>query len=379
MNIKQALKRVAVAAGRCVFLLEYYFCRLLPKRDIITFMSRQSDEPSLDFRLLRTHIVCNYPDMRVVILAKKVGNPIRYIFHMIVQTYYLAVSRAVVLDSFCIVLGLLYKHVDTPVLQMWHALGLMKKAGYALLDKGEESRSASDAELFGMHKGYTSVLMSSANLAEEFSQTFNVDKDVLFEAPLPRVDALLSEYYRQERRYEIYDAFPQLVGKRVIVYAPTFRRVPALNEADAMRALVDQIDFNTTVLIYQRHPVSAQRIDDERVLQDYDCRYNMLFVADAVITDYSTVIYEAGLLDIPVYLYAYDQEEYLAKRELHLDLARDIPTVFTSDAKELMAAVYAGNFDHAAFCSFIRRYIAVPVGQSCAARIAEHLFSLIQR
>ena len=86
----------------------------------------------------------------------------------------------------------------------------------------------------------------------------------------------------------------------------------------------------------------------------------MLFVADYVISDYSTVIYEAGLLDLPVFLYAYD-----------------IPTLFTDDAEAIVRAIEHDDFDHAAYQAFIRRNVAIPEHGSCTARVVEHVFDLI--
>ena len=37
----------------------------------------------------------------------------------------------------------------------------------------------------------------------------------------------------------------------------------------------------------------------------------MLFVADYVISDYSCIVYEAAVRDIPLYFYNYDMEEYI--------------------------------------------------------------------
>lgn len=75
----------------------------------------------------------------------------------------------------------------------------------------------------------------------------------------------------------------------------------------------------------------------------------MLFVADYVISDYSTVIYEAGLLDLPVFLYAYDWPDYSKKRSLYIDPKRDIPTLFTDDAEAIVRAIEHDDFDHAAY------------------------------
>lgn len=59
-------------------------------------------------------------------------------------------------------------------------------------------------------------------------------------------------------------------------------------------------------------------------------------MADAIISDYSTVIYEAGLLDIPVYLYAYDWATYREKRGLTIDFENDVPALFTGDPNAIM-------------------------------------------
>lgn len=46
----------------------------------------------------------------------------------------MATSRAIILDSYCIAVSLLGERIKAPVVQIWHALGNMKKFGYAALD-----------------------------------------------------------------------------------------------------------------------------------------------------------------------------------------------------------------------------------------------------
>lgn len=125
------------------------------------------------------------------------------------------------------------------------------------------------------------------------------------------------------------------------------------------------------------HPLDDLRINNPHVFQHYPSQYDMLFVADYVISDYSTVIYEAGLLDLPVFFYAYDWPDYSKKRSLYIDPKRDIPTLFTDDAEAIVRAIEHDDFDHAAYQAFIRRNVAIPEHGSCTARVVEHVFDLI--
>ena len=371
------MKAALISIARAGVIALHGLFSLLPVPKRIVYLSRQQDGTTTDFDMLSSYIAEHYPGWQNVILAKTLNNPVRYAPHVFRQIYHIATCRAVVLDSYCIVVSLLGPRVKAPVLQMWHALGNMKKFGYMTLDT-PEGRSSSTARLLHMHEGYDSALVSSASFAEDLAAGFNMDASLLYEAPLPRTDLLVDEAVRTRERERIYAAFPELKEKRNIVYCPTFRREPAPNEAQAMEALVNAVDFERYNLIFKRHPVSTQRIEDARVLQDYDQdAYNMLYIADYAISDYSTVIYEAGLLGIPLYLYAYDWDSYAGKRALNIDMQHDVPALFSADANEIMAAVQAGEFDAESYAEFTKDNVAVPQDMSCTQRVAEHLFAMI--
>ena len=371
------MKGFVVGVGTAMLLIVYRLLCLLPMRDRIVCLSRQSDDEPLDFKLIREYVGERHPGWDVVVLAKKLGSPVAYLPHMLRQLYYIATSRAVVLDSYCIVVSLLAGHLRVPVVQMWHAMGNMKKFGYTAIGQ-EEGRPAETARLMRMHKGYTSVLISSMSFVDDYAAGFGVDPGIIYEAPLPRADLLLDAEYAARERARIEGLYPELSGKRNIVYAPTFRREPAPNEAEAMARLVESVDFDRYNLIYMAHPVSTQRLDDPRVLQGYDRSCNMLFAADYVISDYSTVIYEAGLLGLPVYLYAYDWDTYSERRSLNIDIEHDVPALFSDDPWEIMDAIGRDRFDAAAFGRFIARNVAVPAEGSCTERVVEHILALCE-
>lgn len=177
------MKRHLINAVRMMMLLIYRFFRAFPRKRRIVCLSRESDRPTTDFRLIRHYVRQTHPDYSVVILAKKLHNPVRYGFHMIRQLYFIATSQAVLLDTYAIVVSLLAGYIDVPVIQMWHALGNMKRFGYTALGS-KEGRKFSTASLLNMHRGYTSVLISSKSFISDYARGFDIDPSIIYEAPL---------------------------------------------------------------------------------------------------------------------------------------------------------------------------------------------------
>lgn len=353
--------------------LFYRLCTLCPTGNRWVLISRQSDRAPLDFRLIAQWCARQDQPIQVVILAKQLHNPVSYIFEMVKQLFYIATSKAVILDSYCIVVSLLGDSIKAPVVQIWHALGNMKKFGYTALDS-EEGRSSATAYLMRMHEGYNAVAISSLSFRDDFAAGFDIDPRLLFESPLPRVDLLVDKKLREAQRIALLQEYPQLQGKMTIVYCPTFRKVLSSNAREATRALIEAVDFTRYNLIYKPHPVSTQVVDDPRVITI--TTPDPLFVADYVISDYSTVIYEAGLLDVPVYLFAYDWKDYGQKRGMNIDIEKDVPTLFTDNAVEIIQAIENNDFDHEAYRAFIRHNIALPESTSCTDHLCRYIQSL---
>jgi CDP-ribitol ribitolphosphotransferase len=371
------VKKVVVGIFRALVILLYRICSLFPEKNRIVCLSRQTNETPRDFALIHSYIEEHDPDWEVVILAKTLDNPLKYLPHIFKQIRFIATSRMVVLDSYCIAVCLLGNRISAPVLQMWHALGNMKQFGYMTLDT-PEGRSSKDAKIWHMHEGYDSVLVSSMSFADDLAAGFNVSPSILYEAPLPRVDLYISPENKRREQKRAIQAIPELAnGKKNIVYCPTFRRIPAPNEKEAMQSLVDAIDFSKYNLIFKRHPVSKQRIEDSRVIQDYPQSVNPLYCADYAISDYSTVIYEAGLLKIPLFLYAYDWDTYAQKRSLNIDIEHAVPTLFTDDPKLIAAAIRNDSFDVDAYEGFVLENISIPTDGNCTKRVVDHIFSMI--
>ena len=52
---------------------------------------------------------------------------------------------------------------------------------------------------------------------------------------------------------------------------------------------------------------------------------DLLLITDLLITDYSSSIFEAALLEVPMLFYAFDEEEYMASRDFYFAYEEMVP------------------------------------------------------
>ena len=80
-------------------------------------------------------------------------------------------------------------------------------------------------------------------------------------------------------------------------------------------------------------------------LSDEDELNDLLFVTDLLITDYSSVVFEASLLDIPMLFYAFDLFDYISKRDFYYDFESFVPGKIVFSQRELTEAITTGDFE----------------------------------
>lgn len=353
-----------VTIGIVILNIIYFFIKLLPTQNKITMISRQSNKPSYDFLLLEKEILNKNKNTKVVILCKELKNgykstikdKIMYIFHMFKQMYHIATSKVVILDSYCIVISILKHKKRLKVIQMWHSMGTMKKFGYAILDKAEGSKEKL-AKKMKMHCNYDYIFASSEAYKKDLAKGFNYTMDHILTYPLPRVDLLNDKKYQNEMKEKIYKKFPSLKKKKNIIYCPTFRK----NEENLQKAidkLVEATNLSKYNLIIKLHPLSKIKVDKPGILVEKNfSTFDILSVADFVISDYSCVIYEAAQLNIPLYFYSFDIEKYLNERGLALDYNKELPGVISKDAKEIIDAIENRKYDFPSLKKFVSKYV----------------------
>jgi len=343
-SVKQRLTSLGVRVFVGLANTAYAGFKLLPVRRKVTFITWNADRPSLDFRVLMERLRHLPQPPAVVALCRQLRRTpagyARYAVHMLHQMYAMATSQVVVLDAYCILASALHHRPSLRVVQIWHALGAFKKFGWSVVDKSEGWAEQSDmpardlARLLRMHAGYTDIAVSCAGAIPCFAEAFNADPAVVRIAWLPRADVLRDETAMAELRSRILAAHPELGGGRVVLYAPTLRR-SSMN-AERVGELAEAVRAGGWKLIVKTHAIRGETgesyLPDSAIDVPEFSAFELLALADAVITDYSAIVYEAYLRTIPVFFYAYDMAAYEEARGFYTPVSQFPAGVYTSAA-----------------------------------------------
>lgn len=354
---------VIIKIGIFVLNIVYAVIKLCPTQKKIVMISRQSNIPSSEFKMIQKEIYRQDKKTKVVLLCKTLDggvdstifNKIKYAFHMLVQMYHIATAKVVILDSYCIVVSILNHKKSLKVIQMWHSMGTMKKFGYTALDTAEGS-SSRIAHAMKMHHNYDYAFASAEAYKDHLASGFNCDKKKILTMPLPRLDLLQSRSYALKTQEKVYEKYPVLREKPVIMYCPTFRK----DEADFEKAcydLVNAVDTDKYNLVMKLHPLSKVQLNDNVIQAKEFSSFDILFVADYVISDYSCIVYEAAVRDIPLYFYNFDMELYTDGRGLAIDYEHELPGVTSKDAKVIAEAIDSQQYDMEELKAFTEKYI----------------------
>ena len=355
----------AIAIFRGFLNLIYAVFKLFPVRNKITLISRQSDSASEDFLMLKTELKKQSPDTEVKILCKKLRKSppalFSYMGHILVQMYHIATSRTVVLDSYCIPISILKQRKKLRVIQIWHAMGALKKFGLSI--RGEEEGSNPKlAKAMRMHRNYTCVIASGKSCIKPFAEAFGCSEEIIEIASLPRVDRLMSDKQKQSVKDKIFDRYPELkqakdYNKSIIVYAPTFRKRRDISSE--IESLIDEIKAEDRIIVIKKHPLMELSMEESKgvIIDKSFSTEEMLYIADYVISDYSAIVFEAALLEKRMCYFAFDLDEYKASRSFYLDYESDMPGAVCRNAYEVEAALRDFHFDVEAVRSFAHSYV----------------------
>lgn len=350
---------------RLILNIIYVFMKLFPVRENkVLFCSRQSNDIPLDFKLIEKELKRREPEITCVFICRKIESGIKnyaeFGVAMIKSMYYLATCRVCILDSYWPAVSMLKHKKTLSVIQIWHAIGKIKKSGRASLDAAS-GRSSDMANALGMHRNYDYIIAGAPAWNSCYCQSFGVTEDMLLNYGLPRIDYLIDTEKTNRERF--FAENPELAGREIILYAPTFRRNMESKWAD----IVAGIDCSRYVLIIKNHP--SQRIYGEKprdnvyYFDDWKTM-DLIAVCDYVITDYSAIALEAAILNRKTYYWVYDYEEYINNNGLNIDLYKIVPDNVFKDVKDIMKNIEEGRFNMEQFSTYRSSFLPENMGTS---------------
>ncbi|MEV0186303.1 CDP-glycerol glycerophosphotransferase family protein [Streptomyces sp. NPDC050625] len=175
-------------------------------------------------------------------------------------------------------------------------------------------------------------------------------------------------------------------GATAVLYAPTHRDyeagwTPRLDLA----ALADRLGENTVLLVRGHYfyggaasPLAGLRRTGRVVdVSSYDPVEELSLAADALITDYSSIMFDYANLDRPIVIYADDWETYATTRGVYFDLMSEAPGQVARTQEELAEIFTSGAWrDETATKAravFRRRFCEYDDGRA-AERVVRRVF-----
>lgn len=346
--------------------------KLLKTKNQIVYLSRQSNTKSLDMELLEKAIKEQDPSVKQVFRVRMINDgaleKIKYCLSIFADMYYLATSKVAIVDTYSITVSCLNHKKSLKVIQIWHALGATKKFGWQSLGT-KEGRDEKISKAMCMHKNYNYVLSPSSATAKFYMEAFNVDQSKMVICPLPRVDFITNG---KAKVNEFFSLNPGFGHKKLVLYVPTFREREAYVTQMLKTAFEDKPEYQ---LIISQHPLSKAPVDEKYSTNGTFTTYDLMKIADVIITDYSACAFEASLLMKPLYFFVPDYNEYMLERGINVDLYEEMPSAVFDDADKLISAIEQNAYDTNMLWQFKEKYVESSQSE-CANTLAK--FVLMQ-
>lgn len=357
-EIRINIIRIVIHIGKIFLNIIYFFIKIFPSRNKVVMLSRQSDNSNIDFDYIKKEIFKRNSNVEIKVLCKVLRKDpkerLKYCLYLFKCMYHIATSKVCILDGYSIPISILKHKKSLTIIQIWHASGAIKKFGYQSLNK-KEGRGIEVAKLMNMHKNYDYIIAPSKVTAKFYEKAFGVDSSKIVINGLPRLDYIFGDEISNKKIEEFFKAHPKYKNKKTILYVPTFRK--ELSNSKYIRNLIKSIDLSKYNLIIKLHPLDKnKKISKYTVDKKYNT-YDLLKIADYIITDYSAVAFEASILDKPLYFYVYDIDKYQKERGLNIDLFKEMSSSTSKDIKIIIKNIENNDYNFEELEKFKTKYM----------------------
>ncbi|HET7026332.1 MAG TPA: CDP-glycerol glycerophosphotransferase family protein [Candidatus Limnocylindrales bacterium] len=317
--------------------------------------------PRLDGNLAHVDAAlrARYPELDYVHLLEPYGyglfRKVAYMGRLVRGMYHLRRARLFVVDNAYLPIHVAPHRRETTVVQVWHATGALKRFG------ADTTRGLDEPERTFLHRNYDYVVVSGEAAREPYSRALRTPVERVLALGTPRTDSLHDRAWLESTRTAFLDAHPALAGRRIVLYAPTFRGRGrgrwAAEGLDAVR--LRSLLPPAYALVLKTHPNLDPALSPRAgfdVVLDHTSEIEQAFAAtDVFVTDYSSSILDWAILRRPLVVLVPDLEEYERDPGLYLDYRTEMIGAQVRDTDEVAAAVLAGVVDERAYDAFVER------------------------
>ena len=262
------------------------------------------------------------------------------------------------------------KRKGTSVIQLWHACGAFKKFGYD-----------TSADIPSYYKGNVLancdlVTVSSQICVKPFSSAMRLPEKAVRPVGVSRTDLYFNDTFNQACRNQFFSQYPNAQGKKIVLWVPTFRGNPGIASVKGLDDILharDQLK-DTHYFIIKLHPHTQAHIEGTNCSISSE---ELLPVADVVITDYSSILFDAMIYKHPLILFVPDLDEYLDNRGFYLDY-NTLPGLRAQNLEQLLQILTDEDLLHSSvnkvYTDFYDKYMA-----SCDGHSTKRIINYIKK
>ena len=277
---------------------------------------------------------------------------------------------------------------ETVATQLWHGCGAFKKFGLSTADLifGDDRKTLAR---YPYHKNYTYVTVSSPEVEWAYTEAMNLKDGVARGIGISRTDYFYDEENIRAAGQKLDRLLAEKMGegaragRKVILYAPTFRgRV-------AKAKMPDELDIgrfyeafkDEYVLVFKHHPFVKDRVLIEDKYKDFavDCTNSMsiddlICVTDICISDYSSLVFEYSIFERPMIFFAYDLDNYYDWRGFYYDYNEFVPGPICKTNEEMIEYIKDIDkaFDRQQVINFREKFMS-----GCDGHATEKIMQLV--
>lgn len=313
------MREILVKLYRFLFHNILFSCLKLFRTDDkkIIYISHYGSRFNCNPRCMFEYIQKHYPDYSNVIVmngeTENMGENVKIVkYHSVSFLYHLATAKYWVANT--------NLHADlkpkkgTVYFQTWHAAGAFKKFGLDLPDNRQNEKMSWKKDT----SNWTKMISSSKNIIDIYSNACGIDQSIIHPIGLPRNDIFFDDNNLEKMKREFYLSYNIEESKKIILYAPTFRDSDIDDPLKLDFKYLEKELKDEYVFILKLHPkLSGYQFNlpsgSERFLINLtsnDDIQELLLIADVLITDYSSVIFDYAISGKPIVFYSYDLQDY---------------------------------------------------------------------
>lgn len=274
--------------------------------------------------------------------------------------------------------GLNFKKKNTKYVIFQHGTLGIKKLGCDLEKKNKSFASKK-------HEPIDMFIIQGKKEKEKLKNAFNLKEENIYELGLPRNDELVE--VDNEKVMQIKEKLNIPKGKKVILYTPTYREYNKDEHLNSVLAL--PFDFKKMkkeladkyVLVFTAHYEVSKLYqipeNDSFVVNAFEYPYinDLLIIADILISDYSSIVFDFSILERPILCFAYDYDKYMKERGTYLDLNELFYDGVIKNQEDLIKIIK--TLDYEKESEFVKRMKETYISKSgnTVQEIAKEIFS----